>query len=259
VTAPDLAARPEFSRSFRVRSEEERTDGLAREFTYTLRPLNTDVKDVPPVEVSFYDPKANQFSTARSAAIPLEVSPASNATPDAPTPPPAAAPTPAPSEPAPPTANADELPAPSVLDRLWAWAEAGLFLVCTLGVAVVGLRTFRKHRRQREAHRQHQAVLSEVRRELAEAEPTVAAVRQTVQDFLRRRFQLPPGEVTVAEARAGMRAAGVEEELAQAVADLLDTCVAAEFAPGTVTASPRELAAYAQRLIDRLGAPRRVA
>lgn len=253
VTAPDLAARPEFARAFRVRSEEERTDGLARKFTYTLRPLNTDVKEVPPVEVSFYDPRANQFGTARSAALPLEVSPASNATPDAPPPPAAAPPPPASPDAAPPAANADDLPAPSALDRLWAWAEAGLFLVCTLAVALVGLRTFHKHRRRRAAHRQHQAVLSEVRRELEEGEPTVAAVRQTVQDFLRRRFGMPPGEVTAAEARERLKASGIEPELTQAVADLLDTCASAEFAPGTVTVSPPELAAYARRLIERLG------
>ena len=75
---------------------------------------------------------------------------------------------------------------------------------------------------------------------------------RTVQDFLRRRFALPPGEVTPRDAEGCLRRAGVEEGLARACADLLETCAAAEFAPGVASVSPDELSAYAGRLIDQL-------
>jgi len=84
---PDLAVRPEFTERFRVRAGESRSAGdKAREFTYTLRPLNQQVTEVPPVPVSYFDPQVNRFGTARSEPIPLRVSAAQNATPDVPPP-----------------------------------------------------------------------------------------------------------------------------------------------------------------------------
>ncbi len=258
ATAPDLAARPDFAKSFRVRHEDERLAGAAREFTYTLRPLSADVKEVPPVQVSYYDPKSSQFAAARSPAIPLEVTTAANVTPDAPpdVPVPAPAPTPAPpaqaSAPA-PEEEAPELPvAEAGSDRLLAWAEVGLAAVCAVIATVWGVRAWKRRRLTRASRRRYQATMAEATRGLQSSAPTIEGVRQTMQDFLRRRFRLPPGEVTPRDAADCLRGAGVEEGLARACADLLETCATAEFAPGVVALSPTDLAAYARKLIDRL-------
>ena len=82
--------------------------------------------------------------------------------------------------------------------------------------------------------------------------PTFAEVRQTLQDFLRRHFQLPPGEVTPHDAEESLRRGGVSEGLARSFAALLETCETAEFAPGVVNTLPSELAAYARRLMDQI-------
>src|SRR5207244_13259680 len=48
-TAPRLDARPEFAERFRVRLQGERMNGITHEFTYTLRALREDVREVPAV------------------------------------------------------------------------------------------------------------------------------------------------------------------------------------------------------------------
>src|SRR5207302_10505210 len=117
--APDLAARPEFTKGFRVRAEEARNvAGNVREFTYTLRPLAEAVTEVPAVTVSYLDPKTNKFRAAQSDPIPLQVTAGQNATPDVP-PAPAAAGLVAPAAaPPPPPAAGDEPQARTFADSL---------------------------------------------------------------------------------------------------------------------------------------------
>ncbi len=240
--APDLAARPEFAGRFKVRHEETHTvGGGARQFAYTLRPLSADVTEVPPVPVTYFDPKANKFGTARSEPIPLHVTAAPNATPNVP----AAAPPP------PEPADRPE-PAPaSGLDALVPWLEGAMVVALAACAAVWAVRRLRRHPRPLARPAPASAAPAPRLAPLAPA-PTFAAVRETLQDFLRRHFRLPPGEVTPGDAEQCLRRGGVPEGLARSFAALLDTCETAEFAPGVVPTSPADLAAYGRQLMDQV-------
>jgi hypothetical protein len=82
--------------------------------------------------------------------------------------------------------------------------------------------------------------------------PTFAEVRQKVQEFVRRYFRLPPGEVTPHDAEACLLRGGVPQGLARSLAALLETCDTAEFAPGVANTSPSDLAVYARQLTDQI-------
>ncbi|MSR18951.1 MAG: hypothetical protein EXS00_07285 [Phycisphaerales bacterium] len=51
-------------------------EGNVKSFTQTLRATSPDVKQVPPIEYSWFDPRTDRYETAASAAIALVVSPA---------------------------------------------------------------------------------------------------------------------------------------------------------------------------------------
>jgi hypothetical protein len=265
VGAPDLAARPEFTKGFRVRAEEARdVSGNAREFTYTLRPLSEAVTEVPPVTVSYLDPKTNKFRAAQSDPIPLQVSPAQNATPDVPAAPVPAPPAAAPAAPAaapPPAPAAAEEPRPrSFAESALPWAEGAMGVGLLACAAAWGVRRIRRQRGVVALAAPHVAdasvapVVARPRAEPLAPAVTFAGVRQTLQDFLRRRLHLPPGEVTPHDAEEHLRHGGVAAGLARSFAALLDTCEAAEFAPGVVTTPPSDLADYARQLIKQVKA-----
>jgi hypothetical protein len=255
--APDLAARAEFTGGFRVRPEESRSPSPnVREFTYTLRPLSDAVKEVPSIPVSYFDPKSNKFGTARSDPIALRVAAAANAANAAP---------PAPAgQPAPPAAADDEPATGFRMDSFLPWAEGAMAVAVALCLAAWAVRRFRKPRPIAEpvAARPplaHPPLPRPVARPATPlpprqslSSPTFADVRRSLQDFLRRHFRLPPGEVTPGDAEACLCRSGVSGGLARSFAALLDTCGTAEFAPGVVNTSPPELAAYARQLMSQI-------
>jgi hypothetical protein len=239
--APDLASRPAFTSRFRVRAEEARNvSESAREFSYTLRPLSEAVSEVPGVTVGYFDPKTNKFAAAQSDPIPLEVTEAQNATPPAP-------PAPAAGPPSPAAAPPDDAPASGwQFDSLLPWAEGAMLLGVVACAGVWGVRRFRRPRTS-PAPRAVVALPA-----IAQPAPTFAEVRRTLQDFLRRHFRLPPGEVTPHDAAECLLRDSVPAGLARSFAALLETCEAAEFAPGVAKASPADLATYAQQLMDQV-------
>jgi hypothetical protein len=246
ATAPDLAGRPDFCRSFRVHLDNEhQLTSTSREFTYTLRPLNEDVTEVPAVSVSYFDPKRNSFATVRSQSIPLQVSPAKNVTPETPSPP--------------VPVDTSIPPTPTMMwypstDTLLLWAEVALGSVCAVCVLLWSLRRWR-YRRAIQGHKhQVQRSIAEAKRRLQEGEPSFQVVRQVLQDFLRREFPLKTGEITPLDALECLRRAGLEEGLARAFAELLENCATGEFAPGLPSVAVSGVAASADRLLERLGA-----
>jgi hypothetical protein len=77
VKLPQLSQQPALVRDFKIPAEQ--ADGEVTEgkkiFTQTLRPLRADVKEIPPVTLSYFDTQDGIYKTARTEAIPLEVSP----------------------------------------------------------------------------------------------------------------------------------------------------------------------------------------
>src|SRR5215208_334756 len=47
-------------------------------FTYTMRPRHTGIREVPPIEIAYFDPDTRQFQVVRSAPVPLRVDAASS-------------------------------------------------------------------------------------------------------------------------------------------------------------------------------------
>ncbi len=77
VQWPDLEKIPEMPDSFKIPSE--RSDGEIRNnakvFTQTIRPNHDNVKQIPPIPLSFFDADTGRYRTASTKPIPLQVSP----------------------------------------------------------------------------------------------------------------------------------------------------------------------------------------
>jgi hypothetical protein len=248
----DLAARQEFTQSFRVLPNADRAlSDTLREVTFTLRPLNANVKEVPPVAVGYFDTKTDEFKSANSAAIALEVTAGIDIATENPT------------QAATMLENDEPL---TLLEDLAAahdrgWITRNLIPAAALTVALGlvttvlargRLRRWRGSRSNRAAIQQGQQAVGEVRRQLCKQAQSVQDVRELLQKALRQRFQLPPGEITPLDASARLRQTGVDGTLADECAKILEECAVAEYAPGANGAPPSELAARADRLISQL-------
>jgi hypothetical protein len=248
----DLAARPEFTRNFRVLPDADRAlSDTLREVTFTLRPANANVKEVPPVSVNYFDTKSDEFKSAKSAAITLEVTPGTDLAADNPTQ---------------PSSSAENQESLTGLEDLTAAHERGWFrrnllpaaaLIIAFGLVTSvlargRLRRWRGGRSNRAAVQQGQHAAREVRRQLCKQAESVQDVRELLQKALRQRFQLPPGEITPQDASQGLRQAGVDGPLADECGKILEACAVAEFAPGAEGTPPSELARRAEQLIGQL-------
>lgn len=73
LAAPDLAARPEFARSFRVHAGSAESRDGERVFTWSLRPLAETVRAVPPITLAWFDPVRREYVTGSCAELLIEV------------------------------------------------------------------------------------------------------------------------------------------------------------------------------------------
>ena len=77
VRLPPLSGREEFSRNFKIPDEmaDGEVVGRSKVFTQTIRVRREDVERIPPVELVYFDTAEEEYVTARSEPIPLEVRP----------------------------------------------------------------------------------------------------------------------------------------------------------------------------------------
>jgi hypothetical protein len=77
VDLPPLANQPELATYFKI--PDERADGKivgkTRVFTQTIRAKNENVKEIPPVSLSYFDSKKGRYETVSTEAIPIVVHP----------------------------------------------------------------------------------------------------------------------------------------------------------------------------------------
>jgi hypothetical protein len=248
----DLPGRPEFTKRFRVLLDHDRDiSDTVREVTYTLRPLNEKVTEVPPVTVSYFDTKTEQYKTASSPAIPLQVAPGANPTPEVQDPP-SAGQDPAPLEDL-ETARNRGFWTRTFLPKL-VLVAAGVIVLAVLAGGLLR-RTVRRLKDERAGFvvaQQQRREVGVARQRLHTTVRSAAQVREVLHQLLRGRFGMPSGEITPSDAFAKLCQASVPEGLARECELLLETCATAEFAPGLATVTPAALSAAADRLVARL-------
>ncbi|HKQ48308.1 MAG TPA: BatD family protein [Phycisphaerae bacterium] len=78
LTPPRLDQVAALTRNFEVSTDVPAgvLENDRKRFTLTIRALREDVKEIPPVPLSFFNPDTGKFETAYSRAIPLKVTPA---------------------------------------------------------------------------------------------------------------------------------------------------------------------------------------
>lgn len=77
LLAPDLTMQKTLVEGFRVPRDAAAgvVEGRAKIFTQSIRATNDAVREIPSLEFSYFDPAIGEYSTIRSAAIPLRVRP----------------------------------------------------------------------------------------------------------------------------------------------------------------------------------------
>ncbi|MCP4681146.1 MAG: protein BatD [Desulfobacterales bacterium] len=75
IKLPPLEKQAKLSRDFKIPRERApgETSGKTRVFTQTIRALSPDVKEIPPIELSYFDTRTGRYQIARTRPIPLNV------------------------------------------------------------------------------------------------------------------------------------------------------------------------------------------
>jgi hypothetical protein len=140
------------------------------------------------------------------------------------------------------------------------WAAALPYIGTAFALLAAGLciaeltRRWKEQQKQLTRDRLKETAAAYALRRLGKPQPTAEHVRVVLQEFLRRRFAMPPGEVMPLDALERLGAAGIDDEMAQKCANVLEKCAAVEFSSGVATASTAELAASAQEVVRKLAA-----
>lgn len=227
-----------------------------KSFEQVVIPLNHEIKSLPPLRFSFFDPQAKAYRTLSSPAVPLNIRPAAAAA-------------------APPTAltNASAATTPPPADdivhirpRLDASRPAGQLLVAQpwfLGAQSVpvllwiSLLLWRKRvellannprrRRQREVAARVREGLKELRAHAGAQKSAefFATLFRLLQEQLGERLDLPASAITEAVIDERLRSSGAPDEVLKPLRELFQTCNAARYAP---TTSSQELTALIPKL-----------
>ncbi|MDY3561030.1 hypothetical protein R5W23_002289 [Gemmata sp. JC673] len=256
VVKPDLRKLPGFD-VFKVTDVPDPppspTDKEVR-FVYKLAPRGTDVKEVPPLKFSYFNPGAppgkQQFPSTRTDRD--EDTPVITVR-EAPKVERRVVPLEAPERLFQLEAGADALGRGPFVPGVWAWAAAVLAgPLAAVGWFLVWRRfnptaaRLARARRSRAARRS----VEQIRKANRTPDPP-AAIAGAVLGYLRARFLLPESTVTPSETMSALRQLDVPAGVAERVAEVLRACDRARFAP---TGAETALATEAEALLTRLEA-----
>ena len=244
VTPPRLEDMPDFADHFVIRAESDNLRSeKVREFTWTLRPRSEAATEVPAISVSWFDSRKETFQRVRSEPIPLKVTPAPAG--QAPL-----DPAPAANEPAAPPQDDGQLVQRPLPNRAVLWGALAIVGVVALAIVFGARRKRGVPRPKIDRVRECRQAIEQARQRLRTGTPTAEEVSAAVQDFLRARLDMPPGEITPDEATQRLLRAGYPVELAERCAEVLRACAALQFAPNAASEGASELAASADRLLS---------
>jgi hypothetical protein len=249
-------------------SKIDTTDALGLEgsktFEQVVVPQTTELKEVPALAFSFFDPEQKSFTTLSQPATPLVVRPASGSA-QAPTV--LAVPAARPGSPPPPTDIVHIKTRPGRLVALSGPLLLQPWFVALQGVPVLAFFTafvWRKRqdtlannprlRRRRQVAQTVKAGLRELER-LATArrnEEFFATVFRLLQEQLGERLDLPASAITEAVLEERLRPAGAPAETLSAVDQLFQTCNQARYAPQQSTEELLSLVPKVEQALEKL-------
>lgn len=262
ITPPKLAQVPEVAEHFKVYEASSATQDKMRRFTYSLRPQDAEIKEFPPIPVSYFDVDRESYVTLHTEPIPLKIDAAQRLAEDEI----------AISTTAPPSdrsslearvegiyANMDDSSAlrdQSIRPRVWftgVAALAGLYLMLVLGVHQARRRSLNEGQLRRRRARQ---VVDE---HLQMAQADIAAqnwrraadrLRQAVAGLVADAAQLSHAGLTSADVIAELHKLQLPAALVERVRHLLEACDGARY--GGSADSLKKLAADAGTLVETL-------
>ncbi len=257
VDLPPLREQPALARDFKIPAE--RADGIVKgkvkKFTQTLRAMHPGVKEIPPIELAYFDPRSGRYRIARTDPIPITVKATRIVTAGDVEGLGAAAPAQAEVRSA-EAGIAFNYEGPDVLvnqafgTEVWLrrplWI-AGLGLPPLVYFALLGIQLYRRRRdadagsrRARQAFRKLSRRLRQIRPENTDA--FYAAVLGAMRDYLGSRFDLPPGALTFSDLKPVLEAHGAGEDLIREWKRLFDRCEAGRYAGAAFgDANPEDL------------------
>jgi len=83
VPLPDICCQPGFSGLFKLNDLPPvgQIQGTTKHFLVDLRPLSSEIKEIPSIEFSFFDPATKKYTVLHSPSIPIKVNPLEGGTP----------------------------------------------------------------------------------------------------------------------------------------------------------------------------------
>jgi hypothetical protein len=268
VHPPALEQQSKLAQDFKVQADPPavKTDSDAKTFTYTLRPRRAGSREVPPIEVAYFDPDTQRFQVLHSAPVPLRVDAASTLE---------VAEVIDTSGESAKNVVGQELTAgilanysgADILHQQYFHIQIGLLtgLLLTLPpVAYVTALVWRWRVRQRRHHPDSQRVrkarhraltaLRTLKTQQAQGEPALCdGVHQALTGYIGDRLHLVGAGFTVDDVTRHLQARQLDQELIEQVATLLHLCDGARYAPGSLAvAQLAGLIEDAEALVQRL-------
>jgi hypothetical protein len=267
VELPALGNQAALSRDFKVPAERAAgaLQGAAKVYTQTIRPKHSEVTQIPPIELSYFDPDTGSYSTTRTDAIPLAVRNTRVIT----------------------AVDAEGLgggsgPQTQIesreggiaynyegLDALEnqsagpaAWLRSPLWILSVAGppltyFVLLGFTAFARRRedpgrqRARRAFRDLSERLEGLRSNDGRASTFHAELLQALRQYLGSRLDLPPGALTFQEVERRLREKNIDEGLLQDLRGLFERCEAGRY--GGTTAADSQPSADVEQALDVAG------
>jgi hypothetical protein len=242
---PDLSKVPGLTDDFRIAESDlaGTVSGNDKRFKQTIRAKRPDVKDIPPLEFSYFDPIREQYEVARTEPVPLLVRPverldASDLGQIA-----------VESEKTPASklevrdglrglkTNESELLAavPSITSaQVWTVTLAGPLVFCAAwaGVTLVSRKRSEAAQRKRRALRHAEQRIREARQGDGAAGDFHGRIESAMAGYLADRLNQPPAHFLGSDALSLLSERGVNADLAASYADVMRRCQEAAYAGG---------------------------
>ena len=263
---PLLSRQAALARDFKIPVERAHGEVAGREkvFTQTIRATHADIKQIPALELPYFDPESRAYRVARSEPIPLDVR-ATRVTTAA-------------------DAEGRELPVlgRTVLEELaegiahnyetldalapqrygpGAWLSSpgwlALLILPPLGYFTALITTVVMQRRAadpagRAAKLAYRVFARELKKLPADAEQVQAAVLGALRRYLGSKLRMASGTVTFVDVASPLNACGVPADTLAALQQLFEQCEAGRYAAGAAQGKIDDPSALAQRAVDAI-------